>query len=85
MYNLITVWFIYRLIFIQLLLQTSVSTGANSPGANAIAAIRYIIALLFPNIAVKRAFYDMKIRNNAYCIAQVNTYLNCKQSFAKFL
>lgn len=69
--------FLSRLIFIQLLFQTSVSTGVNSTPANLIGVIRYILALIFPNIAVKRAFYDFKVRENSFCITQVNTYLNC--------
>ena len=69
--------FVSRLIFIQLLFQTSVSTGVNSAPANLIGGIRYVIALIFPNIAVKRAFYDFKIRENSFCITQVNTYMNC--------
>ena len=49
----------------------------NSTPANLIGGIRIVIALIFPNIAVKRAFYDFKIRVKSFCITQVNTYLNC--------
>jgi hypothetical protein len=67
-----------RLTFVQLLFQTSVAVGEDAPGANAIFVIRNIIAFFLPNVVVKRALYDMKVRENDFCIAQVKKYLNCK-------
>jgi hypothetical protein len=55
-----------------------VAVGEDAPGANAIFVIRNIIAFFLPNVVVKRALYDMKVRENDFCIAQVKKYLNCK-------
>ena len=63
------------LTFIQILI---VNGGSASAGSNFIYGIRMILALIFPNIAVKRGMYNMKIRSNDYCIKQVNLFLESK-------
>jgi hypothetical protein len=62
-------------IFLQLLL---IGDSSSSGAGKFIEAIRYLFALLFPNVTMKRGFYDMKIRNNSYCISNVNLFLGGK-------
>lgn len=61
--------------------------GSTSPtgASRAIEVIRYIFALVFPNIAVKRGLYDLKIQNNSYCINNVNLYLAGSKDTEEFL
>lgn len=65
-------------IFLQLLLLN----GDTEPtgGSRAMQAIRFIFAFLFPSVNLKRGFYNLKIRNNSYCIQNVNQYLGRKLS-----
>lgn len=60
-------------IFLQLLLLN----GGTEPtdGSRAIQGIRYVFAVLFPTVTIKRGFYNLKIQNNTYCIKNVNAYL----------
>ena len=44
----------------------------------AVETIQMIFAIFFPNVTIKRAIYDLKIRNNSFCITQVNILLYCK-------
>jgi hypothetical protein len=44
--------------------------------ANLLELIRYLMALVFPNVTIKRGFYNLKIRKNDYCITNVNTVMD---------
>jgi hypothetical protein len=60
-------------IFVQLLIQSGSTTS--TPGSSLMRALRLIFALLFPNVTIKRGMYNLKIKNNDYCIQYVNQYL----------
>lgn len=60
-------------LFIQLLVLNGSKTATT--GSNIMSAIRYIFAILFPSVTVKRAIYNLKIRSNTYCVEAANTYL----------
>lgn len=60
-------------IFLQLLLQNGSTTQTG--GSKLIQGIRYLFALLFPNVNIKRGLYNLKIKGNSYCIDNVNQYL----------
>lgn len=60
------------LVFLQLLI-TDGSTG--NAGSSFVRALRIIIALVFPNVNLKRGMYNLKIKSNSYCIDNVNKYL----------
>jgi len=36
---------------------------------------RYILTILFPNVTLKRTLYNLKIRDNEYCIKSLNSVL----------
>ena len=38
--------------------------------------IRYLLAICFPNVTIKRALYNIKIKENDYCLNSLNTILN---------
>ena len=63
--------------FLQLLIQ-SADTSTYSPGNGFVSALRYIFALVFPNVTIKRAMFDLKIRSNSYCITTLNSILLSK-------
>jgi hypothetical protein len=47
--------------------------------------LRYVFLLFFPNVTVKRGLYNMKIRQNTYCINSLNNILKSKSnSFIRF-
>ena len=61
--------------FLQILL---VNGGTANSSSNLVFAVRQILTLLFPNMTIKRAMYDLKIRSNSYCIAAVNQFQGSK-------
>ena len=63
-------------VLFQILLQRNDTQGTKNQGTSIFTGIRYLMALFFPNVTVKRAIYDLKIRDNSYCIAKINSYLN---------
>lgn len=65
--------------FLELLIQGDSKT--RSSGANFFYALRIIFALVFPNVTVKRALYNLKIRSNKFCINAVNNILARKCFF----
>ena len=36
--------------------------------------VRWLFAILFPNVTIKRALFDLKVRRDDVCVAAVNTY-----------
>lgn len=38
--------------------------------------IRYLLAICFPNVTIKRALYNIKIKDNDYCLNSLNSILN---------
>jgi hypothetical protein len=68
------------LTFIELLFQQNDGSASN-PGAMAMYAIRLILTIIFPNVTVKRGMYNLKIRQNSYCISSVNSLLFSKNFF----
>ena len=72
------------LIFVQLLIVSSNNNQADSL-SNLMRAIRLILALVFPNITVKRGMYNLKILNNSYCSENANTVLAGTLKFEYFL
>ena len=66
--------------FIELLFQQSNGSTTN-PGALFIRSLRWILAILLPNILIKRGMYDLKIRKNNYCITGINKILFSKLEF----
>lgn len=67
--------------FIQILF---VSYSGKSTGPSMfISAIRYIIAIFFPNVTVKRAIYDLKVQGNTFCIDAANLALASKPSYTQ--
>ena len=62
------------LIFVQLLVVSS--NGNTADGLSRLMqGIRLLLALIFPNITVKRGMYDLKILKNDFCIQNANTVL----------
>lgn len=49
-----------------------------APGSDALDVLRMIITIIFPNLTVKKAIYNLKIRNSTYCINSINTILKSK-------
>lgn len=45
--------------------------------------IRYVFAFLFPNVAVKRALFNLKIQNMPVCITLLDLAFQCKKKFFK--
>ena len=40
--------------------------------------LRYMFAIIFPNVTIKRGLYNLKIRKNNYCIDTLNNLLTSK-------
>lgn len=59
--------------FVELLIING--TKVKNGGAKFMYALRIIFALVFPNVNIKRGLYNLKIRNNTYCIDSVNEIL----------
>lgn len=64
--------------FIILLIQTNASSTKGSKVANLINLIRWIFTILFPNISIKRAMFDLKINNNSFCLNALNNIIYSK-------
>jgi hypothetical protein len=60
--------------FLVLLVQTDASI-ANGPAYYAILVVQWTLTFLLPNITVKRGLYNFKIRDNAFCIDNLNRLL----------
>jgi hypothetical protein len=58
--------------FVQLLLN-------GGSGSRFVSILRGILALIFPNITIKRGIYDLKIQSNSFCVSVVNQYLGGKK------
>nr|APD26552.1 ATP-binding cassette transporter subfamily A member 3-like X2 protein [Brachionus koreanus] len=58
-------------------LEILILNGSNTrnTGADFIYALRIIFALVFPNVTIKRAMYNLKIRSNKFCIDAANDVL----------
>ena len=50
-------------------------------GTDGLNVLRYILFIFFPNVTVKKGIYNLKIRNNMYCINSTNKILNSKPWF----
>jgi hypothetical protein len=68
------------IVLFQFLLQKNTKQGTKNQGTSIMIGVRYLMALFFPNVTVKRALYDLKIRDNSYCITTINSYLDCNYS-----
>ncbi len=68
-------------VLFQILLQRNDTQGTKNQVTSIFTGLRYLMALFFPNVTVKRAIYDLKIRDNSYCINRINSYLECKYSY----
>lgn len=54
------------------------TTGENGTLGTITNSIRGILTILFPNIAVKRALFNLKLQNLPVCLMQLNLIFNCK-------
>ena len=61
------------LTFLQILI---INGEKASSASNIILALKVLLIILFPNMVVKHASYNLKIRTNTFCIDSVNTYLD---------
>ena len=64
--------------FIQLIVQTTATTNGtstNSPFSVFLNIFRWILAVIFPNVTIKRAMFDLKISNNSFCVSTLNTII----------
>jgi hypothetical protein len=62
--------------FVLLFINTNLDVpDVKATGSDALDAFRIIIFLLFPNVTVKKGIYNLKIRNNTYCIDSINQIL----------
>lgn len=50
--------------------------GSTTFGSELMSLIRLTLAIIFPNVTVKRGLYNLKIRENEYCINSLNVILN---------
>jgi len=50
--------------------------GKATFGSELMNTVRYALAIFFPNVTLKRALYNLKIRDNDYCINSLNGILN---------
>jgi len=41
--------------------------------------VRWLFAIIFPNVTIKRALFDLKVRRDEFCVNAVNTYFKSKQ------
>ena len=41
--------------------------------------VRWLFAILFPNVTMRRGLFNLKVRRDAFCIDSVNTYFNGKR------
>ena len=61
--------------FIQLFLNLDYETR-NNDLSKSMVVLKYIFMSLFPNVTIKRGLYNLKIRQNDYCIKSLNNLLN---------
>jgi hypothetical protein len=47
-------------------------------------ALRWIFTIIFPNVTIKRAMFDIKLRQNPYCMLVVNTIIGSNYSEIDF-
>lgn len=67
-------WLDVILVFVELLIVNS--NGNKADGlSNLIFGVRVILALLFPNLTVKRGMYNLKVLRNDFCLSNANTVL----------
>jgi hypothetical protein len=68
------------LTFLHILLLNpgDVTGGTPNAASNLVWLLKNILILLFPNMVVKHASYNLKIRTNSYCIDVINYVYNCK-------
>ena len=67
--------------FVQLIVQTTATTNGTSTSSSLnsfLTAIRWIMAIIFPNVTIKRTIFDLKISNNSFCQSSLNTLLYSK-------
>ena len=53
-------------------------TGGSATSQVANTIVRWIFTAIFPNVLIKRAMYDIKLRSSSFCISTLNTYLGSK-------
>ncbi len=63
---------------IQLFVSLERQSDQNKFLSNLMKILRYVFLLFFPNVTVKRGLYNMKIRQNTYCINSLNNILKSK-------
>ena len=49
-----------------------------SPASLCLYSLRIVMAILFPNVLVKRELFDIKIRNSQYCLDSLNSIMKSK-------
>jgi hypothetical protein len=54
-------------------------SGTLSGGARAINGVKGLLALIFPNVTVRRGLFNIKVQANNYCIDANNLYTGCNQ------
>ncbi|CAF0703608.1 unnamed protein product [Brachionus calyciflorus] len=67
--------------FVELLVLNGAKTS--NAGADFFSALRIIMALVFPNVTIKRGLYNLKIRSNKYCIDAVNGVLATNLTYSE--
>ena len=60
---------------IQLFVSLERESDQNKFLSNLMKVLRYVCLLFFPNVTVKRGLYNLKIRQNTYCINNLNNIL----------
>ena len=64
--------------FIQLFVSLERESTQNTFLSNLMKLLRYVFLLFFPNVTIKRGLYNLKIRQNNYCITSLNNILKSK-------
>ena len=67
--------------FIQIIVEVTAATNGTSTSSSTntfFIAFRWLLTIIFPNVTIKRAIFDLKINNNSYCISSLNTYIFSK-------
>ena len=47
--------------------------------------IRTVLLILCPNIAIKRAVFNLKLQSTPVCVGLINLLFQCKFSFLKYI
>jgi hypothetical protein len=63
--------------FIQLFVNLDVQSSSQAVN-NLMNVLRYIFLFTFPNVTIKRGLYNLKIRQNKYCINSLNNIIKSK-------